>query len=107
MQRYATVVGLTAEGGDEYERLHAEVWTDVLKQIKSSNIRNYSIYRYGDMLFSYFEYVGEDFEADMLVMADDQVTQAWWRLCKPLTRPMPDRAPGEWAIDIPEIFHMD
>ena len=35
------------------------------QQIARSNIRNYSIYRYGDLLFSYFEYVGEDLDADL------------------------------------------
>ena len=69
MQRYASVIGMKPEHREEYERLHADVWPDVLKQIYQSNIRNYSIYRYGELLFSYFEYVGEDFEGDMAKMA--------------------------------------
>jgi L-rhamnose mutarotase len=107
MQRYASVVGLTAEGGEDYVRLHASVWPDVLKQIKASNVQNYSMYRYGELLISYFEYVGEDFAADMAKMAEDPVTQKWWSLCKPLTTPVPERASGEWAMALPEIFHMD
>jgi L-rhamnose mutarotase len=91
----------------EYERLHADVWPDVLKQIRASNIRNYSIYRYGEILFAYFEYVGSDFDADMARMADDETTQRWWELCKPLQTPVTDRAEGEWWADIPEIFHTD
>ena len=43
------------EHREEYERLHADVWPEVLSQIKKSNIRNYSIYRYGETLFSYFD----------------------------------------------------
>ena len=61
MKRYASVIGLKPEHRAEYERLHADVWPDVLKQIYVSNIRNYSIYRYGEILFSYFEYIGDDF----------------------------------------------
>ena len=81
MKRYASVIGLKPEHRAEYERLHADVWPDVLKQIYVSNIRNYSIYRYGEILFSYFEYIGDDFEGDMARMAEDPTTQRWWDLC--------------------------
>ena len=107
MQRFASVIGLKPEHREEYERLHADVWPDVLKQIYQSNIRNYSIYRYGEILFSYFEYIGDDFEADMAKMAEDPTTQHWWDICKPLQTPVEDRKPGEWWSDIPEIFHVD
>ena len=107
MQRYASVIGIKTEHRAEYERLHADVWPDVLAQIATSTIRNYSIYRYGELLFSYFEYVGDDFDADMAKMAADPTTQKWWDVCKPLQTPLPDRADGEWWASIPEIFHVD
>jgi len=48
--------------------------------IRDCNIRNYSIYlRQMDdgrlCLFSYFEYVGEDLDADMARMAADETTR--------------------------------
>jgi L-rhamnose mutarotase len=107
MQRYASVIGMKPEHREEYERLHSDVWPEVLAQIYKSNIRNYSIFRYGEILFSYFEYVGNDFEGDMAQMAEDQTTQRWWDLCKPLQTPVADRKEGEWWSDIPEIFHVD
>ncbi|MBI3429287.1 MAG: L-rhamnose mutarotase [Actinobacteria bacterium] len=107
MQRYASVIGLSAAHRDQYERLHAAVWPDVLEQIRKSNIRNYSIYRYGELLFSYFEYVGSDFETDMAKMAADPTTQKWWDVCMPLQSPVEGRAEGEWWMAIPEIFHTD
>lgn len=107
MKRFASVIGMKPENRAEYERLHADVWPEVLKQIHDSNIRNYSIYRYGELLFSYFEYIGNDFEGDMAAMAADPVTQKWWAVCMPLQTPVPDRAEGEWWSDIPEIFHTD
>ncbi len=105
MQRFASVIGLKPENRAEYEKLHADVWPDVLAQIAKSNIKNYSIYRYGEILFSYFEYVGNDFEGDMAKMAEDPTTQKWWDVCKPLQLPVPERADGEWWAVIPEIFH--
>ena len=107
MHRYASVIGLKAEHRVEYERLHSTVWLEVLKQIYDSNIRNYSIFRYGELLFAYFEYVGVDFKGDMAQMAEDPTTQQWWDLCKPLQTPVADRQDGEWWSNIPEIFHVD
>lgn len=107
MQRFASVIGVSNESSAAYERLHANVWPGVLSQIEKSNIRNYSIYRYGELLFSYFEYVGVDFDADMANMAEHPTTQEWWTLCKPLQTPLPERAEGEWWMSIPEVFHTD
>ncbi|MGO1413146.1 MAG: L-rhamnose mutarotase, partial [Microbacterium gubbeenense] len=69
MKRIASVIGLAAEHREEYEAYHAAVWPEVLQTISDCNIRNYSIFRYGDLLFSYFEYVGDDYDADMAKMA--------------------------------------
>jgi len=90
MTRYASVIGMKPENRAEYERLHADVWPDVLAKIYECNIRNYSIYRYGELLFSYFEYIGTDFDADMAKMAEDPMTQKWWDVCKPLQSPVAD-----------------
>ncbi len=107
IRRIASVIGVAAEHREEYERYHAAVWPGVLAQITRSNIRNYSIYRYGELLFSYYEYVGDDYEADMALMAEDPETQRWWSVQEPLQRPVDDRADGEWWHELPEVFHQD
>ena len=43
----------------------------------------HSIFLHGDKVFAYYEYVGEDFDADMEKMAQDPVTQEWWTHTKP------------------------
>ena len=112
MKRYGMVIGLNEEKMEEYNTLHAAVWPDVLKMISECNIRNYSIYQRKlpdgkHYLFSYFEYVGEDFEADMMKMASDPTTQEWWAVCKPCQIPLADRAEGEWWANMDEVFHCD
>jgi L-rhamnose mutarotase len=106
------VIGLRAEQLEEYKRLHAAVWPEVLKMIQQCHIRNYSIYlrRLDDgqhYLFSYFEYVGDDFAADMARMAADPRTQEWWAVCKPCQKPLADRGPEEWWSGMEEVFHCD
>ena len=40
MQRMGMVIGIKPDKIDEYKRLHAAAWPDVLAQIANSNIRN-------------------------------------------------------------------
>jgi L-rhamnose mutarotase len=111
MERYGAVIQLHPDKIAEYRRLHAAVWPDVLKMIKQCNIRNYSIYlRQLDgqyYLFSYFEYCGQDFAADMAKMAADATTRKWWSCCKPCQIPLVDRQNGEWWAGMEEVFHLD
>ena len=107
MRRFGQLIRVRPESIDEYERLHADPWPGVLDQIHRSNIRNYTIFRDGVQLFAYFEYVGDDFAADMAAMAADPETQRWWTLCSPCQMPLTSRAHGEhWAFMEP-VFHTD
>lgn len=107
MQRHGQVIGVKPEHVAEYVRLHAAVWPAVLATILACNIRNYSIFRYGDLLFAYYEYVGEDLDADMAKMAADPKTREWWSVCQPMQLPVPEAGPDEWWTTLPEVFHTD
>ncbi len=107
MRRFGQVIGIAPENIAEYSRLHAAVWPEVLQKIAECNIRNYSIYVRDNLLFAYFEYVGDDFEADMAKMAADPKTQDWWAINKPLQSPLPTRQPDEWWATMKEVFHID
>ena len=112
MERYGMVVKLREDKIAEYTALHAAVWPDVLKMIAECNIGNYSIYlrKLDDgqhYLFSYFEYVGEDFAADMATMAADETTQKWWERCMPCQEPLAGLAEGEWWAPMEEVFHCE
>lgn len=112
MKRHASIIGLRPGKIAEYKRLHAAVWPEVLAMIAACNMRNYSIFLRklpdgNHYLFSYFEYVGKNFAADMAKMAADPKTQEWWKVCIPCQDPLPDRAEGEWWADMEEVFHTD
>jgi lactoylglutathione lyase len=106
-QRIAQVIRVRPEHADEYRRLHAAVPEPVLAQIADSGIRRYAIYEHDGWLFGVFDYVGDDFDADMRRMGDDPATQRWWDVCKPLQEPLPSRDEGEWWAAMTEIFHFD
>lgn len=109
MKRYGSVIAVKADKINEYKRLHADVWPGVLAKISTCNIRNYSIYlrEPENLLFSYFEYHGEDFDADMAAMAADPETQRWWEVCIPCQTPMEPRGEGEHWASLEEVFHHD
>lgn len=109
MKRYGMVIGIRPEKIGEYRRLHGEVWPAVLTQIRRSHIQNYTIYlrEPEGLLFSHFEYHGEDFGADMAAMAADPETQRWWAVCSPCQQPLASRNPGEHWAELVEVFHTD
>ena len=107
MERYGSVIRVKPNRIDRYKELHKAVWPEVLCKIQECNIRNYSIYYQDGYLFSYFEYVGEDYIADMKKMSDDPKTQEWWDVCKPLQDPLETREKNEWWAEMEEVFHSD
>jgi L-rhamnose mutarotase len=100
-------IALKPEAERKYRECHAAVWPGVLDTIRRCQIRNYSIFLKDAMLFSYFEYHGDDFAADMAKMAADPATREWWSLTMPMQSPLPTRKEGEWWADMEEVFHTD
>ena len=107
MKRYGQVIKVRPEKLDYYKQLHANAWPRVLDMIAKCNIKNYSIYFRDGFLFAYFEYVGDDYEADMVKMAADPTTQKWWDECKPCQQPIDSATGDEWWVDMQEVFHTD
>lgn len=110
MKRIGWVGQLKPNMVQKYVDLHANTWPGVLEKIKECNLQNYSIF-YKAMaagehfLFSYVEYTGENFEADMERMAADPETQRWWAECKPCFEQIDDLPPGEVWSTMDSIFY--
>ena len=111
VQRFASVTGLRPEKADYYRELHANAWPAINRKIKECNIQNYSIYEIEiegkPYLFSYFEYTGADFAADMKKMADDPETRRWWKETDPCQLPLPQAAAKNqiWT-DAKEVYRL-
>ncbi len=107
MKRYGQIIGVKPEQIEAYERIHAQVWPEVLAMITACSMRNYTIFRHGTLLFAYFEYVGDDYKADMARMAVDPKTREWWTHTDPMQEPVEDAVEGEWWTSMREVFHTD
>ena len=107
MQRMAMVIDVKPEKLEEYKRLHAATWPEVLAALRAAHVRNYSIHLKDHTLFAYLEYHGEDWDADMARVAADPATQRWWELTDPCQEAWPTRAPGEWWARMEPVFLME
>ena len=93
VERYGSVIGVKEEKLEQYKDLHANPWPEVNAMLKECNIQNYSIYlrRMPDgnhYLFSYFEYTGDDFEADMAWLEEHPRNIEWLKVCDPMQIPL-------------------
>lgn len=107
IRRFGDVIQIKPGCLEAYKKWHANPMPGVNEMIQECHLHNYSIYSRGEYLFAYYEYDGDDFEADMAKMAADPATQKWWDTVKPLMQPLPDRNPGDFWSNMQEIYHLD
>ena len=105
IERFGSLIKVRPEFEERYIILHKHTFPGVLDRIHKSNIRNYSIFLKDGILFSYFEYTGDDYEGDMAKIGKDTVTREWWKLTDPMQEPLETRKEGEWWASMEEIFH--
>lgn len=107
MKRFGSVIKVRKDKIEEYKKLHVKIWPEIEKLIYDCNIRNYSIYLKDDLLFGYYEYIGEDYKADMEKMANNAKNKEWWAVTEPCQELLPTRLDGEWWAEMEEVFHQD
>ena len=103
MKRVGRIVKVKLEMKDRYIELHANPWSEVSKAIYACGIRNFSIFVKGEMLFSYFEYIGTDYEADMERL--DHLTKDWLKETDACQTPVEDAADDELWCEMETIFY--
>ena len=107
MKRHGLVVNVHPELRGRYLELHAAVWPQVEATLRECNVTNYSIFILEDTLFAYYEYTGDDHEADMARIAQDPVTREWWTHTDPCQVPFGEcAAPGERWRELVEVWHL-
>jgi len=106
-QRIASVIRLRPEKEAEYRALHADAWPGVLDALRAAHVTNYSIFLRDGLLFSYLEYSGDDYAADLARVAQDETTRRWWQLTDPCQQPLDTAAEGERWAPAEEVFHLE
>ena len=103
MKRFILYSNLKPEKVEEYKDLHRNAWPEIVKIISECNIKNYSISVRGDEVFTTYEYVGEDYDADMAKMEEYEIMHEWWSHTKPCFL---HHDTGEYYEDLEEVFYL-
>lgn len=75
MERYGIFFKLQEGKAEGYEKAHAEIWPEMTEALTLAGMRNYSIWREGDMLFAYYE--TRSLERTSEILSQCEVYQRW------------------------------
>jgi len=108
-KRVAMVIGVREDRLEEYRALHADSHPGVRDLLSQAHMRNFSIFlaRLPDgkpYLFGYYEYDGEEYDADMAKLAAEPRNTQWLEMTDPMQIPFPGES--SWKV-IEEIYHND
>ena len=107
IQRYGMAVRLKDEKREYYIENHANVWPEVLEELKKINVQNYSIFLKEDFMFGYLEYTGKDFDGDMGKMQQIPIVDKWTRLMIDCFNPFPNNNENNSWVMMDQIFFME
>ena len=104
MKRKGAVMKLYHGKADEYERRHAELWSEIIEEIHRNGGKNYTIFHdpETDLLFEYIEV--ED-EAVWAARGGDEIIKKWWAYMSDIMETNYDNSP--YSRKINEVFHLD
>ncbi|KDQ59684.1 hypothetical protein JAAARDRAFT_175161 [Jaapia argillacea MUCL 33604] len=113
-RRICQVIKLKPEAEAEYKAIHANVWPGVLACLERHHITDYSIHYFPllHLLIANFKYTGDDFEADMRGIGQDEVTRKWWKVTDAMQESFQEGAVGSggevpWWTDLEEVFRFE
>ena len=104
MERIAFQLRIKTGKTEEYDEAHRHVWPELLKELESFGVSEYSIFRRGQQLFLYMHVV--DYKDLTIRLAASDVNQCWQEKMAPLFEPVPDLRPGESLAMMSEVFFM-
>jgi L-rhamnose mutarotase len=104
MTQYSWVLEVRPGYEEEYKKRHDEIWPDLAEDIRASGMRNYSIFRYGLILFGYFECEDIKYAIDYLSKSD--ANRRWGEYMAPIMKVEVDANTG-WVYLLPKQWHQD
>jgi L-rhamnose mutarotase len=104
VERIGFLMALRPGAEEEYRRHHADVWPEMLDELRAAGTRNYSIFLGDGQLFGYLEL--DDFSRFRRHMAASKVNERWQAEMSRLIDPLTDPDTG-FHRRLDEVFHLD
>ncbi len=107
MQRIGFTIQVRPERLSEYREIHQQVWPDLLAELTSAGIRNYSLWLAADGLqFGYLEC--DNWEASCDYLAQSEVHSRWQEFMKDyLVLPGAERNAGQPVTMLERSFLLE
>jgi L-rhamnose mutarotase len=106
MPRYCFLLQVRPELLAEYRQRHAAVWPEMLRALRDSGWRNYSLFARDDgLLVGYVE--SDDQEAAQRAMAATEVNARWQAEMGKYFVGLAGRGPDESFLLLDEVFHLE
>jgi L-rhamnose mutarotase len=105
MKRNAFKMKLTPGHVAEYKKRHDEIWPELGEELRKAGISDYSIFfdEETSSLFAVQKLADDNTAADL---PNNPVVQKWWKyMSDGIMEYNDDGTP--FAVEIPEVFHMD
>ncbi|RLD56695.1 MAG: L-rhamnose mutarotase [Bacteroidetes bacterium] len=109
VKRVGMVIKIKSECIEEYKAVHADSNYGVRDLLIEANMRNFSIFLHqlddGSWYeFGYYEYTGDDFEADMAKLDKHPRNIEWLKVCDPMQIPL--EGYDSWA-EMEQVYYND
>ena len=106
MQRVCFLLKVRPGRLAEYKERHKAVWPEMLKALRETGWRNYSLFlREDGLLVGYLE--TPDFAAALRGMAEREINGRWQREMAPFFEALEGGRPDEGMFPLAEVFHLD
>ncbi len=106
MRRYCFLLQIRADRRAEYVHRHRAVWPDMLRALRDSGWRNYSLFLRADgLLVGYVE--SDDLAAAQTAMAATAVNARWQADMAQYFVGLDGHTPDEGFLLLEEIFNLD
>jgi L-rhamnose mutarotase len=104
LKRYAFLLRIREGTEAAYEKAHREVWPEMLQLLSESGVREYSIFRRGQLLFLTLKTF--DFNETWDRIEASPINTRWQESMAPYFLPLDPLWPGERLPMMEEIFYM-
>ncbi len=104
MQRICFLMDVIPGQESEYERRHAEIWPDLIEELRAAGVHNYTLFRRGTQVIAYAE-CHPDAETAFGKVGATEVNRRWalW-FTDVLARHTDDNG---HLIEAAEVWHLD
>jgi L-rhamnose mutarotase len=105
-RRYCFLLRVRPDRMDEYRRRHQQVWPEMLRALRDTGWRNYSLFLRDDgLLIGYVE--ADDLQAAQAGMAATAVNARWQAEMAPFFVGLNGGGPDEGLALLEEVFHLE